>query len=189
MDKDGSDDLTLLLQRMQRGDGDARAQLIAAVYPHLKRIAANRMRGERSDHTLQPTALVHEAFLRLAGTRQIEWRDRIHFFAASAEVMRNILVDSARRRRSLKRGADPHVLDLREWDVQVQEHPDLILEVDRLLDRLAALDQRQAQVVEMRYFGGLSEEEIGEALGISARTVKRDWSMARAWMRKELEQP
>jgi RNA polymerase sigma-70 factor (ECF subfamily) len=189
MTKDASDDLTLMLQRMQLGDSDARARLIAAVYPHLKRLASKRMRGERADHTLQPTALVHEAFLRLAGTREIEWRDRVHFFAVSAEVMRNILVDSARRRRSLKRGKDPYLLDLREWDVQVHERPDLILEVDRLIERLAALDVRQAQVVEMRYFGGLSEEEIAEALGISARTVKRDWSMARAWMRKELSQP
>jgi RNA polymerase sigma-70 factor, ECF subfamily len=182
----GHEDITLLLQEMQRGNRDARERLIALVYPQLKRIAATRMRGERPDHTLQPTALVHEAFIRLAGVKDIQWRDRVHFFALSAELMRHILVDAARHRLALKRGGDMPPLQLGGWDAQVHERPDLIVEVDRLLERLRALDSRQAQVVELRYFAGLDGEEIATALGVSERTVKRDWTMARAWLRKEL---
>jgi RNA polymerase sigma factor (TIGR02999 family) len=186
MSQKASDDITLLLRQMQEGDSDARARLIALVYPQLKRMAARRMRGERADHTLQPTALVHEAFLRLNGTNDIEWRNRAQFFALAAEVMRNVLVDSARRRRTVKRGNNAQFVELRDLDVHVYERPDVILEIDRLLKRLHTLDHRQAQVVEMRYFAGLTEGEIATALGISERTVKRDWNMARAWMRKEL---
>jgi RNA polymerase sigma factor (TIGR02999 family) len=180
------DDITLLLKRMQDGDGDARARLIALVYPELRRMAARRMRGERPDHTLQPTALVHEAFVRLAGTRDIVWENRGHFFALAAEVMRNVLVDSARRRRAVKRGSGAQAKALDDWDAEVYERPDLILDVDRLLARLRAMDARQAQVVEMRFFAGLTEREIADAMDVSERTIKRDWSMARAWMRKEL---
>jgi RNA polymerase sigma factor (TIGR02999 family) len=144
------------------------------------------MRGERSDHTLQPTALVHEVLVRLMGTNNVEWRDRVHFFALSSELMRRILVDAARRRRALKRGSGVASLELQEWDAQIYDRPDLIVEVDRLLARLEALDARQAQVVQLRYFAGLDGGEIAEALGVSERTVKRDWRMARAWMRKEL---
>jgi RNA polymerase sigma factor (TIGR02999 family) len=180
------DDITLLLKRMQDGDGDARARLIALVYPELRRMAARRMRGERPGHTLQPTALVHEAFVRLAGTRDIVWENRVHFFALAADVMRNVLVDSARRRRAAKRGSGERAKALDDWDAEVYERPDLILDVDRLLERLRAMDARQAQVVELRFFAGLTEREIAEAMDVSERTIKRDWSMARAWMRKEL---
>jgi RNA polymerase sigma-70 factor, ECF subfamily len=180
-----SDDLTVLLRKMQRGDSDARARLISLVYPQLKRIAANKLRAERRDHTLQPTALVHEAFLRLAAG-DVEWRDRVHFFALAAELMRHILVDAARRRRSAKRGGAVRQVELDESLLLVEERLEIILEVDQLLTRLHALDSRQAKVVEMRYFAGLTEEEIALALKISERTVKRDWNMARAWMRKEL---
>ena len=145
------DQITLLLQQMKNGDGHARDMLASLVYPHLKKIAVQHMRRERPDHTLQPTALVHEVFLRLAGS-------------GGGEVM----------------------LELEEWQARIHEHPEIVLEVDRLLTRLNALDERQAKVVEMRYFAGLTEEEIAEALGVSERTVKRDWTMARAWMRKEL---
>ena len=182
----GPDDITLLLKRMQDGDGDARSRLIALVYPELRRMAARRMRGERPDHTLQPTALVHEAFVRLAGTRDIVWENRVHFFALAADVMRNVLVDSARRRRAAKRGSGERAKALDDWDAEVYERPDLILDVDRLLERLRAMDARQAQVVELRFFAGLTEREIAEAMDVSERTIKRDWSMARAWMRKEL---
>jgi len=180
------DDITLLLKRMQDGDGDARTRLIALVYPDLRRMAARRMRGERPGHTLQPTALVHEAFVRLAGTKDIVWENRLHFFALAAEVMRNVLVDSARRRRAAKRGSGAQARSLDEWDVEVYEQPDLILDVDRLIGRLRSMDARQAQVVEMRFFAGLTEREIADAMDVSERTIKRDWSMARAWMRKEL---
>ncbi len=180
------DDITSLLHSMRHGDGEARARLISLVYPQLKQIAAQRMRGERRDHTLQPTALVHEVFLRLAGAAEVEWRNRSHFFALSAELMRNILVDAARRRRTVKRGGNAELVEIRESLTQVVERPDIVLEVDRLLTRLHLLDSRQAKVVEMRYFAGLTEQEIAAALGVSERTVKRDWNMARAWMLKEL---
>jgi RNA polymerase sigma factor (TIGR02999 family) len=180
------DAITLLLQQMRGGDEDARSRLIALVYPQLRRIAAHCMRAERRDHTLQPTALVHEAFVRLASGAGVDWRDRAHFFALSAELMRRILVDAARRRRSLKRGANVEAVELDEAHGWVIERPDVILGVDRLLERLAALDARQARIVEMRYFAGLTEPEIAEILDVSERTVKRDWSMARAWMRQQL---
>jgi RNA polymerase sigma-70 factor (ECF subfamily) len=179
-------DITLLLEQMQHGDDDARAKLITLVYPHLKRLAAGRLRGERPDHTLQPTALVHEAFVRLSGSPNIEWRDSAQFFGLVAEIMRNVLVDAARRRRASKRGSGARAVDLDDLDVSIHECPDVVLDIDRLLDRLYALDRRQARVVELRYFAGLSEPETARTLGVSERTVKRDWNMARAWMRREL---
>jgi RNA polymerase sigma factor (TIGR02999 family) len=182
-------EITVLLEQMQHGDDAARAKLITLVYPQLKRLAAGRLRGERSDHTLQPTALVHEAFVRLSGTSNIEWRNRAQFFGLVAEIMRNVLVDAARRRRTSKRGSGARAVDLDDLgnlEVSIHEHPDIILDVDRLLLRLNALDRRQAQVVELRYFAGLTEPETARTLGVSERTVKRDWNMARAWMRREL---
>jgi RNA polymerase sigma factor (TIGR02999 family) len=178
--------ITLLLEQVRHGDADARTKLAAIVYPELKKVAIDRMRRERPNHTLQPTALVHEAFLRLMTSDQITWQNRNHFFAISAELMRQILVDYARRRRAAKRGGGAEVLELKEWQAQIEERPDLVIEVDRLLTRLSSFDKRQAQIVEMRYFSGLTEDEIAATLGISERTVKRDWNMARAWMRKEL---
>jgi RNA polymerase sigma-70 factor (ECF subfamily) len=189
MNQTARQDITLLLEQMQHGDGDARAQLITLVYPELRRLAVARLRAERNDHTLQPTALVHEAFVRLSGTARIEWRNRAQFFALVAEIMRHVLVDAARRRRAEKRGGDAQVVDLDGLDgvdVSVYEQPDLILDIDRLITRLEGLDRRQARVVELRYFAGLTETETASALGVSARTVKRDWRMAKAWMRKEL---
>jgi RNA polymerase sigma factor (TIGR02999 family) len=179
-------DITLLLKRMRDGDDQARATLLALVYPRLKAMAVQRMRSERRDHTLQPTALVHEVFVRLGGESEREWHDRVHFFAFAAELMRHILVDAARRRRTVKRGGEVAIVSLDAEFVGTGEHPDVILEIDRLLTRLQALDARQAKIVEMRYFVGLTEKEIAEALGVSERTVKRDWQMARAWMQKEL---
>jgi RNA polymerase sigma-70 factor, ECF subfamily len=179
-------EITLLLEQMQQGNGDARARLITLVYPQLKRLAAGRLRGERADHSLQPTALVHEAFVRLTGTADLEWRNRAQFFALVAEIMRNVLVDAARRRQTAKRGGGAQPVDLDHLNVPIHEHPDLVLDVDRLLTRLRGLDQRVAEVVELRYFAGLTEPETAAALGISERTVKRDWKMARAWIRKEL---
>jgi RNA polymerase sigma factor (TIGR02999 family) len=186
MDPAPRDDITLLLKRMRDGDGDARNRLITLVYPQLRRMAAQRLRGERRDHTLQPTALVHEVFLRLGGGGNVAWRNRAHFFALAAELMRNILVDAARRKRAAKRGGAAAFVELDDSLASIDERPDLILEVDRLLTRLETLDSRQAKIVEMRYFAGLTEDEIADALDVSERTVKRDWSMARAWMRKEL---
>jgi RNA polymerase sigma-70 factor, ECF subfamily len=180
------DQITLLLNKIQVGDDVARAELVSLVYPQLKRIAAQQMHGERPNHTLQPTALVNEVFLRLAGGAKIAWQGRNHFFALSAELMRQILVDYARRRRAAKRGGGVTSIEVQEWHAELHDRPEVVLEVDKLLTRLSALDMRQAKVVEMRYFAGLSEGEIAGVLGISERTVKRDWNMARAWMRKEL---
>jgi len=179
-------EVTQLLARASSGDAGARATLFDVLYRELRRLAEGAMRAERANHTLQPTALVHEAFLRLAGTKDIVWENRAHFFALAAEVMRNVLVDAARRRRAAKRGSGARAASLDEWDGEVYDRPDLILDVDRLLERLRAMDARQAQVVEMRFFAGLTEREIADAMDISERTIKRDWSMARAWMRKEL---
>lgn len=187
MNEPARHDITVLLEQMQHGDADARARLITLVYPQLRKLAVARLRAERADHTLQPTALVHEAFVRLSGTAHVEWRNRAQFFALVAEIMRHVLVDAARRRRAAKRGGeDVQNVGLDDIGVSVFEQPDLILDIDRLITRLEGLDRRQANVVELRYFAGLTETETATALGVSERTVKRDWHMARAWMRKEL---
>ena len=178
--------ITLLLEQIRLGNDDARAKLAAAVYPELKKLAALQMRRERPNHTLQPTALANEVFLRLAAGEQACWRDRNHFFAVSAELIRRILVDYARRRHAAKRGAGARPVELEEWQAQIEERPDIVIEIDRLLTRLGSFDKRQAQIVEMRFFSGLTEQEIAGALGLSERTVKRDWNMARAWMHREL---
>jgi RNA polymerase sigma-70 factor (ECF subfamily) len=180
------DELTHLLRRVKNGDQAARERMLSLVYPTLRKLAAVRMRTERPDHTLQPTALVHEVFLKFGTAEAFDVRDRGHFYAIAAEMMRQILVDSARKRRARKRGGTDQRVPLTDAIAGRLESPEAMLDVDRLLTRLALLDARQARIVEMRYFGGFSEQEIAEALGISERTVKRDWSMARAWMRKEL---
>jgi RNA polymerase sigma-70 factor, ECF subfamily len=178
--------ITVLLKQMRSGDEDARSRLIELVYPQLRRIAAQCMRNERRDRTLQPTALVHEAFVRLASSADIDWQDRGHFFALAADLMRHILVDAARRRGRVKRGGSATVVELDDAHGWIAERPDVILDVDRLLQKLQTLDARQAKVVEMRYFAGLTEGEIAAALDVSERTIKRDWAMARAWMRQQL---
>ena len=187
MDDHVGEDVTMLLTKMREGDKDARARLIALVYPRLKRMAAQRMKGERREHTLQPTALVHEVFIRLAGDTSREWGSRVHFFAFASELMRHILVDAARRHRATKRGGSIELTELNDSLAGVRKDLNVVVEVDRLLTRLQALDARQAKVVEMRCFAGLTEREIALALGVSDRTVKRDWQMALAWMRKELK--
>ena len=144
------------------------------------------MRSERPDHTLQPTALVNEVFLRLAAKEEISWQNRAHFFALTAQLMRQILVDHARKRRVTKRGGGAPALELEDWHAQIDVHPEHLLGYDGVLTCLEQLDPRQAKIVEMRYFVGLTEAEIAEVLGVSDRTVKRDWNMARAWLRKEL---
>src|SRR5262245_22041106 len=181
--------ITVLLQQMRSGDEDARSKLIALVYPQLRRIAAQCMRAERRARTLQPTALVHEAFVRLASGAEFDVRDRVHFFALAAEMMRHILVDAARKRRTAKRGGGATAVELEDGHGWMVERPEVIIDVDRLLVKLEGLDARQARVVEMRYFAGLTESEIAATLNVSERTVKRDWAMARAWMRQQLSSP
>jgi len=179
-------DVTQLLMRFRQGDHAAESQLVPLVYAELRRLASGYLKRERSDHTLQPTALVHEAFLRLAGGNQPPWQDRSHFFAVAARLMRQILVQHARRHQALKRGKDFERLPLEEEFVFSEEKSVEMLALDQALDRLARQDERQSRIVEMKFFGGLNIEEIAGLLEVSPRTVKREWTMARAWLHKEV---
>jgi len=179
-------DITELLYRWDSGDASARQQLMPLVYDELRRVARRSLAGQRNDHTLQSTALVHEAYLRLAGPRAMHWQNRSHFFAVAAQMMRQILVDHARRRLAAKRGGSSLTLSLDEAVALPQQTRVDLVALDDALTRLAELDQRQSQVVELRFFGGLSVEETARALGISVATVKREWAVARAWLYAEL---
>jgi RNA polymerase sigma factor (TIGR02999 family) len=182
-------DITTLLTGARAGDREAQARLFEVVYGELRRMAAGHLRNERRDHTLQPSALVHEAYLRLLGRLDVPWENRAHFFTTAAGTMRRILIDHARTRRAQKRDGA-----LRRVDVEhepsafaVDADADRLLVVDEALTRLAAWDERQARVVELRFFAGLTVDETAEVLGISSKTVKRDWSMARAWLQTQFE--
>jgi RNA polymerase sigma-70 factor, ECF subfamily len=179
-------EVTRLLHQLKQGNREAEELLIPLVYKELRRIAAGYLRRETDEHTLQPTALVHEAYLRMAGMKQIDWQGRSHFFAVSATIMRHILVDHARANRARKRGNGWDAVSLNEAILPSLRRSPEILALDEALTRLADLDVRQSRIVEMRFFAGMSEEEIGDLLGISARTVKRDWRVAKAWLFKEL---
>lgn len=156
------------------------------VYEELRRLAHSYMGGERPDHTLQATALVNEAYLRLAERTRPHWQDRAHFFAGAARMMRHILVDHARRRQRVKRGSGVVNLELTEAAALVQEQAVHLVDLNEALERLEQLDRRASQVVELKYFGGMSYDEIAEVLSISGITVRRDWDFAKAWLRKEL---
>jgi RNA polymerase sigma factor (TIGR02999 family) len=182
-------ELTELLQAWHGGDRDAFDRVMPVVYDELRVLAARQLSRERSGHTLQTTALVHEAYLRLAGQQQGDWRNRAYFFGAVATVMRRILVDHARRRLRGKRGGGVAILPLdaaREPAAQDSDPGVDVEALDRALDRLGAIDARQARIVELRYFSGMTIDEIAEVLGISTGTVKRDWTVARAWLFAEL---
>jgi RNA polymerase sigma-70 factor (ECF subfamily) len=178
-------DVTLLLQRMRGGDAHAASELIPLIYRELHVIAAKHMRRERPDHTLQSTVLVHEAFLQLAGTDKVDWQSRAHFFALASRVMRRVLVDHARSANADKRPGAHQQVEL-DSGLEAPEHVVELLALDEALERLATWDSRQSQIVEMRFFAGLNFEEIAEVMGISERTAKRDWTMARAWLHAEL---
>ncbi len=181
-------DVTLLLTRLSDGDGTAMSSLFDLLYHELRRIAVAAMRAERREHTLQPTALVHEAFVRLAD-QSAPLENRRHFFGVAALAMRRILVEHARARGAAKRGANAQHLSIEGVDVAAVEDEAVDIEMlDLALTRLAALDSRQAQIVELRYFAGLSVEQTAELIGISPRTVKREWQMSRAWLRREVSQ-
>lgn len=180
------DETTRLLRRLAEGDKSAEAELMPAVYLELKRLAAGYLRRERQDHTLQATALVHEAYLKLAGQHAPRWQGRSHFFAMAAKIMRRILTDHARQHRAQKRGSGQTELELEGLQVAAEEDCDLIHHLDEALDRLASFAPRQAQVVELRFFGGMTEEEVAVHLEVGRRTVKRDWSIAKAWLQGEL---
>jgi RNA polymerase sigma-70 factor (ECF subfamily) len=182
-------EVTQLLLELRKGDKTAEAKLISLVYSELRRLARHCMQGERSGHSLQATALVHEAYLRLTGMQNLHWQNRAQFFAISARVMRRILVDSARARGARKRGGSQNALSFDEALVVSPSRPERFLALDEALNKLAEFDARQSQIVEMRFFGGLGEDEIGSLLGISARTVKREWRMAKAWLYEQLGTP
>ena len=184
---DSPGDVTKLLLELRSGNRAVEERLIPLVYLELRRIASVRLRRERRNHSLEPTALVHEAYLRLTRLDEIDWHSRSHFFAVSATLMRQILVDHARANMAKKRGDKVTSLTLSGADFAGPVRPPEILALDDALNRLAQLDQRQSKVVELRFFGGLNEAETGEVLRISERTVKRDWRAARAWLFAELQ--
>jgi RNA polymerase sigma factor (TIGR02999 family) len=174
---------------MRQGSPEAEARLISMIYGELRRIAGRYMRHERPDHSLQPTALVNEAYLKLRKMNAIDWQNRSYFLAVSAHTMRQILVDHARAKNAEKRGLDWNQVSIEEGQLAPAAESSVnIIELDEALARLEAFDKRQAKVVEMRFFGGLNEDEIGAELGISERTVKRDWRIAKAWLFQEISQ-
>lgn len=182
-------EITRLLAAVKRGDPEAESNLIALVYDEFRALARRYMRQERPDHTLQPTALVHEAYVRLVRNQSPDWHDRTHFFAAASLIMRRILVDHARRRAAARRNAGTPLVELDDFMASTSPRIDHLLILDQALTRLAAWDARRARLVELLYFGGLTEDEAGEVLGVSVRTVKRDWSAARAWLQGQLKRP
>lgn len=179
-------DIRNLLAAIRRGESDAEANLVALVYSDFHAIAQHFMRHERPDHTLQPTALVHEAYLRLLHGHPADWQSRAHFFAAASIVMRRILVDHARKRAAGKREGRMQKVELDDFMAAPSPRIDQLLILDEALARLAEWDQRQARLVEMIYFGGLTEKEAAAVLRVSERTVKREWSAARAWLQAQL---
>jgi RNA polymerase sigma factor (TIGR02999 family) len=183
----GSDhDVTGLLHAWRGGDASARDQLLAIVHEELRRRAAARLRRERPGHVLQPTALVNEAYLRLIGQRQTEWQNRAHFLAVASEMMRRILVDHARRRKMAKRSGGWARVTLGEGAAQIDPRDVDLLDLDAALDELASLDVRRSRVAELRFFGGLSLEDVAHTEGRSRATVERDWLLARAWLYRRL---
>ncbi len=179
-------DVTGLLLEWQQGDGDALDKLTPLVYDELRRIAHRYMQQERGGHTLQTTALVHEAYVRLVGGQKIEWQNRAHFYGVVAQVMRHVLIDHARRLQYIKHGGDAQRISLEDVAVMPHARAAELLALDEALDELARLDPRKARVVELRYFGGLSIEETADVLDISAMTVRRDWRAAKAWLYRAL---
>ena len=182
-------EVTALLPAVGDGDGAAVNRLFPLLYEELRRLARRHMAGQRPRHTLQTSDLIDEAYLKLVNVKRAAWKDRIHFLAVASRAMRSVLVDAARRRGYLKRGANPIRVSLRDADGSLADGgTGEILAVDEALSRLAALDSRKAQIVELRYFAGLSVEETAELLELSPRTIKREWRWAKAWLYRELGQ-
>ena len=180
--------ITLLLNKWRLGDSDAFEEVMQYVYNDLRRRANAYLRNERPGHTLQPTGLVHEAFIKLVDKQEIDWQDRNHFYAVAAQAMRRVLVDHARGRSRDKRGGKNEDLPLDDASPLPAVSPKIdLLALDEALAHLASFDERQAQVVELKYFGGMTLDETAEILGISPVTVKRDWQIARAWLRSQLQ--
>ncbi len=183
-----SPDVTLLLKKLANGNQEASTELIPVIYQELHRLAVGHLRRERPDHTLQPTALVHEAYIKLVAQRNADWQSRVHFFAVASKLMRRILIDYARRHLRVKRGGRQAKLSLDEVLLVSPDRPDKVLALDESLTRLEKLDARQGRIVELRYFGGLTVEEAAEILGVSPTTVRREWASAKAWLYGELKE-
>ncbi len=181
-------EITQLLLKWSEGDRDALDRLTQLVYPELRRIARQHMRRESPAHTLQTSALINEAYLRLVDQRNTEWNDRVHFFAVAAQVMRHILIDHARKHRFTKRGGGAQLVPLDETAVLRQERAAEFVELDEALTRLEGLDARKSQIVELKFFGGLTVDEIAEAMKLSPITIKREWRAAKAWLQLEMSQ-
>jgi len=179
-------EVTQVLVDWSAGDKNAAQRLMPLVYDELRSLARSYLQRERSDHTLQATGLVHEAYLRLVDQSSTNWQNRAHFFAVAAKVMRRILVDHARSHRAEKRGGDREKIEFNEGLLTPGERAVDLIALDEALEELGTFDARQSQIVELRFFGGLTNEEIGEALHISPRTIKREWRLAKAWLRRQI---
>src|SRR5262245_2344494 len=186
MTSDAQHDVTMLLAAVSDGDSHASSELLPLVYGELQKLARSFMARETPGQTLQPTALVHEAYLRLVGDSDVTWQNRGHFFVAAATAMRRILVERARAKARLKRGGDRHRLELAEYSLVAEPPCDDMIALDEALERLDQYDDRKCRVVMLRYFAGLNVEETAAALNVSPATVKNDWSYARAWLHREL---
>jgi RNA polymerase sigma factor (TIGR02999 family) len=185
---EGAESVTELLARSREGSEEALNRLVPLVYDELRAIAHRQLRGERPHHTLGTTALVNEAYLRLVDQRRAQWQDRAHFFAVSARMMRRVLVDYARRRGAQKREGARNVLPLEDAMASLDDQADAMIALDGALSRLGELDARLVQVVELRFFAGLTESETAEVLGVSTRTVRYDWVKAKGWLYRELSE-
>jgi len=183
---EGAENITELLVGYSRGDRDALDKLMPIVYDELRRQAARYLRREQAGHTLQTTALIHEAYVRLVDQHNVQWQNRAHFFGIAAQMMRRILVDHARTKKRAKRGGSGVRVSLADANVAIQSQDLDVVAVDEALNRLAEIDEQQSRVVELRFFSGLTVEETAAVMGISPATVKRDWSMAKAWLHREL---
>lgn len=186
MERDSSKQVTQLLANWSQGNLEAREALMPLVYNELRRLAGSYLRRERSDHTLQPTALVHEAYLRLVEQDNVNWQNRHHFFGAAANLMRRILVDHARAHRAEKRGSGLPKVAITEAIAMSREQPAELLALDESLAHLSSVDPQQGRIVELRVFAGLTVEETAEVLGVSPATVKRDWAVAKAWLLRQI---
>jgi RNA polymerase sigma factor (TIGR02999 family) len=183
-----SQEVTMLLSALTKGDPNAASKLMPLIYDELRRLAGSYMRREREDHTLQATALVHEAYLKLVEQRSVNWQNRAHFFGVAAQLMRRILVDHARGHLRQKRGGENQKVSLDEALVFAETQADELVAVDDSLNQLAKIDPRQARVVELRFFAGLNVDEAADVLGVSAKTIKREWSVAKAWLYADLKE-
>ena len=179
-------EVTQILHEWSDGDADAPARLMPLVYNELRRQARNYLAKERGSHTLQPTALVHEAYLRLVNQTRISWQNRAHFFGIAANMMRRVLVDHARAHASEKRGGAAVRLSIEDIQIPLEQRASDLIALDDALEKLAQFDDRKAKIVELRFFGGLTDEEIAEVLNVSSRTVLREWKTARLWLYREL---